>query len=719
MVVHCGPLFRGAEQQPPQEVRLPMPTPNSAAIAVIRINNPPVNALSHATRSRIVSELTRAEEDPAIAAVILIGSDEFFSGGADVREFNTPKAGAEPTLDGMIGRFERSPKPTIAALSGTCLGGGFELALSCHFRVATASARVGLPEVKIGLIPGAGGTQRLPRVVGLETAVNMIVSGEPVAAVDLARTALFDRIVSGDLLEGAQTFAREVLSAGTALRRIRDLTVKYPNSQAFLGFARNMVKAKAGPYPAPMAALEAIEASLSAPNFDDGKRKEREIFLGLVQAPESRALRHVFFAERAAPKIADVPADTATRPIASVAVIGAGTMGGGIAMNFLNAGLPVTLLDTTQAALDKGVASIRRNYEGSAKKGKLSQQDLEKRMALLTPTVAHDGLASADLIIEAVFEDMGVKEKVFRELDTVAKRGAILATNTSTLDVNQIAGFTKRPGDVIGLHFFSPANVMRLLEVVRGEATSKDVLATVMQLAKKIRKLAIVSGVCDGFIGNRMLHRYSAQASFLLEEGCLPAQVDRAIERFGFAMGPFRVGDLAGNDIGWAVRKRRYAEGRPFNGSKIADRLCEMGRFGQKSGAGWYDYRPGDRTPHPNDTVNEMIVKYSAELGIERRKIGDEEIVERLVYALVNEGARVLEERIAQRASDIDLVYLNGYGFPAWRGGPMLYADTVGLGEVLDAIRRYARGAHPEAWTPAPLLMRLAESGGTFSSYES
>ncbi|MEA3180184.1 MAG: 3-hydroxyacyl-CoA dehydrogenase [Gammaproteobacteria bacterium] len=695
------------------------PSGPADALAVIKLDNPPVNALSHAARQRIVSELTQAEADPAITAVILIGTDEIFSGGADVKEFNSPQAAAEPSLDTLIRRFERSSKPTIAAISGTCFGGGFELALGCHYRVATESARVGLPEVKIGLIPGAGGTQRLPRIVGLEIAVNMIVSGEPVRAADLAQTSLFDRVVPDNLLDAARSFARDVVAKQLRKERIGEMRVKYPNYEAFMGFARNMVKAKAGPFPAPLACLDAIEQSITAPDFETGKRKEREIFLGLLQAPESRALRHIFFAERAAPKVAGIPANTPTRAIASVGVIGAGTMGGGIAMNFLSAGIPVTLLEVNAAALEKGIATIRRNYESSVKKGKLSPTDLEKRMGLLTPTISYSALQTADLVIEAVFEEMGVKEKVFRELDTVAKAGAILATNTSTLDVNRIANFTRRPADVLGMHFFSPANIMRLLEVVRGDATAKDVLATVMQLSKKIRKLAVVSGVCDGFIGNRMIHQYSAQASALLEEGCLPAQVDRAVEKFGFAMGPFRMSDLAGNDIGWAIRKRHYAEsGQPAQ-PHVADRLCEMGRFGQKTGAGWYDYRAGDRTPHPNADVDNMIVRHSRELGIVRRKVEEVEIVERLIYSLVNEGAKILDERIAQRASDIDLVYLNGYGFPIWRGGPMFYADTVGLSEVVSAITRYNQSPNANPWPPAPLLVRLADAGESFASFDS
>ena len=688
-------------------------------VAVIQLDNPPVNALSHAQRLRLASELARAAADPAIKAIILIGTGEFFSGGADVKEFNTPRMTAEPSLATLVHLFEHSAKPTIAAISGTALGGGFELALACHYRVATPEARVGLPEVKIGLIPGAGGTQRLPRAVGLETAINMIVSGEPVRAADLGRTALFGKIIDGDLLAGAKAFARGMASDGTPPSLLRDRPVGYANHEALLQFARTMVKGKAGPFPAPAACLDAIEASVKAASFDEGLRKEREIFSTLVLGPESRAIRHVFFAERAASKIADVPARTPTRNIASVGVIGAGTMGGGIAMNFLNAGVPVTMLELSQEALDKGIAIIRRNFDGSVKKKKMSAADVEKRMALLKPTVSYADLGAPDLVIEAVFEELSVKEKVFRALDDVAKPGAILATNTSTLDVDKIAAFTRRPADVVGLHFFSPANVMRLLEVVRGKDTGKDVLATVMQLSKKIRKLAVVSGVCDGFIGNRMLHRYSAQANFLLEEGCLPAQVDAAMEKFGFAMGPFRVGDLAGNDISWAIRKRRAAEGHRTDEGKIADRLCEMGRFGQKTGAGWYDYRPGDRTARPNAEVEAMIVKYSAEVGLERRQIDDREIVERLVYSLVNEGARILEERIAQRASDIDLVYLNGYGFPLLRGGPMFYADSVGLMEVVSAIRRYALGLHPKPWTPAPLLEKLAAEGSSFAAFDS
>ncbi len=469
-------------------------------------------------------------------------------------------------------------------------------------------------------------------------------------------------------------------------------------------------------FPAPLKCVDAVAASTTM-KFDDGMRFEREIFIALMFTPECKALRHAFMAERAASKIPDVPADTPVREIKKVAVIGAGTMGGGIAMNFLNAGIPVVMLEMKQEALDKGIATMRKNYEAQVKKGKLKQDKYDERMALLSTTLKYDDLKDADLVIEAVFEDIGVKQQVFKTLDEVMKPGAILASNTSTLDLNKIASFTKRPQDVIGMHFFSPANVMKLLEVVRGEKTAKDVLATVMQLGKKIRKTCVVSGVCDGFIGNRMIEQYSRQAGFLLEEGATPEQVDKAIEKFGFAMGPFRMGDLAGNDIGWAIRKRRYQEKPNMRYSKTADLLCEMGRFGQKTGAGWYDYVPGKRDAIPSPVVNEMIEKHRADLGVKPRKISDEEIVQRLVYALVNEGAKIVEEGIASKASDLDMVYLTGYGFPLHRGGPMNYADTVGLYNVATTMKRFARNPHDDAqfWKPAPLLAKLAAEGKTFS----
>jgi 3-hydroxyacyl-CoA dehydrogenase len=691
-------------------------------VAVITMDNPPVNGLGMDTRRGIAAGVERALADPAVAAIVVTGAGKAFSGGADIKEFGSPKALAEPNLLSLIRMLEDAPKPVVAAVNGVCMGGGLELALGAHYRVVAPGVNVALPEVKIGLVPGAGGTQRLPRALGVETALNMIVSGEPVKSELLASVPgqkLFDRVITDDLLAGACSYA-EALAAehagGKPLPRVRDLECTHPNADAYFQFARNMVKGMARNFPAPAKCVDAVEAAVKR-RFDDGMAYERELFLGLMVTPECKALRHAFFGERAASKIPDVPEDTPTRPISKVAVIGAGTMGGGISMNFLNAGIPVTILETQQEALDRGLGVMRKNYEAQVRKGKLAPAKLEERWALLKGTLDYDDIKDADLVIEAVFEEMGVKEKVFTTLDEVMKPGAILASNTSTLDLDRIASFTKRPQDVVGMHFFSPANVMKLLEVVRGKATAKDVLATVMAIAKKIRKTAVVSGVCDGFIGNRMIEQYSRQAGFLLEEGCTPQQVDKAIEKFGFAMGPFRMGDLAGNDIGWAIRKRRYVEKPHMRYSRTADLLCEMGRYGQKTGAGWYDYQPGRRDAIPSPVVVEMIEKHRAELGITPRKIGDEEIVHRLVYALVNEGAKILEEGIASKASDIDMVYLTGYGFPLHRGGPMCYADTQGLFNVVQAMKRFAANPHDDAafWQPAPLLARLAAEGKSFT----
>ena len=688
------------------------------AVAVVTLDNPPVNGLGLDTRRQFAAAIERALADDSISAVVVTGAGKAFSGGADIKEFGSPRAIAEPNLLSLIKLVEASPKPVIAAINGTCMGGGLELSLGCHYRVAAPKVPVALPEVKIGLVPGAGGTQRLPRALGVETALNMIVSGEPVPSDVLAAVPgqkLFDRIVDGDLLAGALAFAAEV-AAVRPLPRVRDLKVTHPNPDAYFQFARNTVRAMAKNFPAPARCVDCVEQSLKS-RFDDGMRYERDAFLALMMTPECRALRHAFFAERAASKIADVPEGTPQRPVAKVAVIGAGTMGGGISMNFLNAGIPVTILETKQDALDRGLATIRKNYEAQVRKGKLKEDKFAQRMALLTPTLTYDDIRDADLVIEAVFEDMGVKEAVFRKLDEVMKPGAILASNTSTLDLNRIASFTKRPQDVVGLHFFSPANVMKLLEVVRGEHTGRDVLATVMAMARKIRKTAVVSGVCDGFIGNRMIEQYSHQATFLLEEGCTPSQVDRVIEKFGFAMGPFRMGDLAGNDIGWAIRKRRYVEKPHMRYSRTADLLCEMGRFGQKTGAGWYDYQPGKRDAIPSTPVEDMIAKHRTGLGVAPRRIADDEIVHRLVYSLVNEAAKILEEGIAGKASDIDMVYLTGYGFPLHRGGPMRYADEQGLFNVVQAMKKFAANPLDDAtfWQPAPLLARLAAEGQSFT----
>jgi 3-hydroxyacyl-CoA dehydrogenase len=689
-------------------------------VAIVSLDNPPVNGLGLATRTGIVEGIDRAGKDPGVSAIVITGVGRTFSAGADIREFNTPKAGQAPTLWTMLEVIENSTKPVVAAIHSLVLGGGLEMALAAHYRVAAPGAQVGLPEVKIGVLPGAGGTQRLPRAVGLEIALNMIVSGAVVKSEELAGTRLFDQILKGDLLTGALAFARDIARRTGPHPRIRDWKIEHPNAEGFIGFARTAVAAASKNFPAPLKCVDVLEAAVKKP-FEEGLRIELEAFLALLQTPQSRALRHAFFGERAAAKIPDVGPETEPRAIRSVAVIGAGTMGGGISMNFLNAGIPVTLVEAQRDALDRGVDTIRKNYGNTVKKGKLTLEQLEQRMSLLRPTLSYDDIREADLVIEAVFEDYGVKESVFKKLDALAKAGAILATNTSTLDLNRIAGFTQRPQDVVGLHFFSPANVMKLLEVVRGAKTGKDVLLTVMGLSAKIGKTAVVAGVCDGFIGNRMIEQYMRQAGFLLDEGALPQQVDRAIEAFGLAMGPFRMSDLAGNDILWAIRKRQHAERPELKYSKTADLLCEQGRFGQKTGAGWYDYKPGDRTAYPSKQVEELILAHSRTLKAGRRAIPDEEVVDRLVYSLVNEGAKILEEGIAARASDIDIVYLNGYGFPVWRGGPMLYADMVGPYNVLRAIRGYAARSATEyayqgqAWEPAPLLVRLAETGGMFN----
>jgi len=687
-------------------------------VAVITLDNPPVNGMGIATRKALAEGVIKAEADAAVKALVITGAGKAFSGGADIKEFGSPRALAEPNLLSLILLVENCSKPVVAAIHTVCMGGGLELALGCNYRVVQKGTKIALPEVKLGLLPGAGGTQRLPRALGVEPALNMIVSGEAVLAEMLALVPgqkLFDKVVDEDVLDAAVAFA-EGIADKRPLPKVRDIKAHHESPDAYFQFARNMVGAQAKNFPAPLRCLEAVAGAVNM-KFEDGIRAERAGFAELMMTPESKALRHAFFAERAASKIADVPADTPERTIAKVAVIGAGTMGGGIAMNFLNAGIPVVMLEMKAEALERGVATIKKNYEAQVKKGKLKEDKFAARMALLTTTLDYADIGSADLVIEAVFEEMGVKKAVFGKLDEVMKPGAILASNTSTLDLDEIASFTKRPQDVVGLHFFSPANVMKLLEVVRGKATAKDVLATVMALGKKIKKTAVVSGVCDGFIGNRMIEQYFRQAGFLLDEGCSPQQVDKAIEKFGFPMGPFRMGDLAGGDISWAIRKRRAIERPELRYSKSADLLCELGRFGQKTGAGWYDYVPGKRDAIPSPVVAELLETHRASLGYAPRKISDDEIVHRLVYALVNEAAKLLEEGIAQRASDVDMVYLTGYGFPLWRGGPMCYADTVGLFNVVQAMKRFARNPHDDAamWEPAPLLVRLVAEGKSFS----
>ena len=690
-------------------------------VAVLTLDLPPVNSLGLAMRQALAAGLQRAQDEPQVQAIVLTGAGKAFSGGADISEFGHDAAFAEPNLHTLIAMVEGCSKPVVAALHSVCMGGGLELSLACHYRMATPDCKLGLPEVKLGLLPGAGGTQRLPRALGVEPALNMIVSGEPVAAALLAQVPgqkLLTQLATSaaTLLDEAVALARSVASV-RPLPLVAALRARHPQGDAYFQFARNMVKGMAKHFPAPAKCVDAVQAATQQ-KITDGLATERDLFLQLMFTPESRALRHLFFAERAASKIPDVPANTPLRAIESVAVIGAGMMGGGIAMNFLNAGVPVKLLETKQEALERGVATIRKNYEGQLAKGKLTQDKYAQRMALLSTTLDYADLKDADLVIEAVFEDMAVKQAVFTQLDAVAKPGAILASNTSTLDLNQIAAFTQRPQDVVGLHFFSPANVMKLLEVVRGAKTANDVLATAMAVAKKIRKTAVLSGVCDGFIGNRMLDPYMRQAAFLVDEGASPAQVDKAMERFGMNMGPFRMNDLVGLDVTAFIRKsqRDLYPGKYY--SPVTDAICDMGRLGQKNGKGWYDYAPGARAPLPSKEVLAMIDAQRKALGITPRKISDAEIVERLVYALVNEGARILQDGIAERASDLDVVYLTGYGFPAQRGGPMQYADEVGLFNVVQSMNKFAANPYgdPAFWQPAALLADLAAKGGKFNA---
>ncbi len=683
------------------------------ATAVITLDNLPVNGLGHALRAGIVAGIQRAAVDSRVEAVVLIGSQRVFSGGADIRELGTANGAAPPHLLEVITAIESSDKPVIAAIGGVCMGGGLELALGCHFRVVIVGAQIALPEVKLGLLPGAGGTQRLPRVIGVKTALNMIVFGTTVTSEDLRSTQLFDEFVEGDLLEGALAFADRVIAEKRPLKLVRDITIQDPGSEEYFQTARKKLEVASGALPAPLKCLEAVEAAVKM-SFEEGMNVESSAFMQLIHSPESRALRHAFRGERAAAKIADVSEDAPTRKIEKVGIIGAGTMGTGIAMTFVNVGIPVVLLEMKPEALERGLTVIRKSYESSIKKGRLSQAQVDQRMGLITATLAYEDVSGCDLIVEAVFEEMGVKEQVFRKLDQIARTSAILASNTSTLNIDTIAGFTKRPQDVLGMHFFSPANVMRLLEVVRGRETAKDALASVMKVAKIVKKIAVVSGVCEGFIGNRLLRQYVREATNLVEEGATPQQVDRALEQWGMAMGPYRMNDLAGNDVSWRIRKRLYAESSETRRQPIADRLCELGRYGQKVGKGWYLYQPGQREPIVDPEVDQMIRECRQSMGITPRQVSTEEVVQRCIFALVNEGSRILAEGIAARASDIDIVYLTGYGFPAYRGGPMFYADEVGLDNVVRTMKRFAAGGNA-FWEPAPLLARLAAEGRTFN----
>ncbi len=680
-------------------------------IAVITMNNPPVNGLGNALRAGLMDSLNKADADPAVKGAVIIGSTKFFSGGADIREFNQKRL--PPDLPDVNDRQDAMKKPLVAAIGGFALGGGLELALACHYRVAAPKSQVGLPEVKLGILPGSGGTQRLPRIVPMAEAVRLMTTGAMLPVEKAKEYGLIDEVVQGDLLEGALSFCKKMV--GKPLPRIRDRKAQLDGDPAaFFAKVREQVAKESKGYPAPLEIVACAEAAATKP-FDEGRKEERARFNTLVNGTESKALRHMFFAERQTSKIPGVPEDTAVRPISKAAVVGAGTMGGGIAMCFANAGIPVTLIDTTQEALDKGLGKIKANYAATVEKGRLSQGDMDKRMALIHGNINLGKVADADIVIEAVFERMDIKKDIFRKLDAIVRQGSVLATNTSTLDVDEIARATTRPQDVIGTHFFSPANVMRLLEVVRGKKTANDVLATTMKLGKTLKKVPVVSGVCDGFIGNRMLEKYVQQSLFLLDEGASPQQIDGALQKWGMAMGPFTMYDMAGNDIGFEIRKRRAKERPDFVYGKFADRIAEKGWFGQKTGRGWYRYEKGNRKPIPDAEVDKMLSDYRTEMGLKTRKISDDEIIERCIYALANEGAHILEEGIALRASDIDMVYLTGYGFPPYRGGPMFYADTVGLDKVLKSIQSFQRGYQGNQWQPAPLLVKLAKEGGRFN----
>ncbi|WP_457092637.1 3-hydroxyacyl-CoA dehydrogenase NAD-binding domain-containing protein [Microvirga sp. P5_D2] len=680
-------------------------------IAEIRWSNPPVDSLSLAVRESIHRALSEALADPEVKAVILAGSGKNFSGGADVREFNTPAATSQPDLVAIEELCDAAQKPVIAAIAGVALGGGLEIALACHMRVAAPSARLGLPEVKLGVLPGAGGTQRLPRLVSAEKAIALMTSGSFVNGTEAKEIGLVDEI-GDDPVETARRLAADHVKTGGPLRRARDLSVNLPSEgrEQFFDKARKAAQKPGRGAPAPARIVDCVEAAANR-SFDEGLAFERQCFAELVESPESAALRHVFFSERAASRIADLPPDTPRRKVELVGIVGSGTMGTGIALAFANGGYRVRIFDANNDALDRSKGRAKETYDSAVSRGRMGADEARDRFSRLNFVNAIEELADVDLVIEAVFENMDVKRDVFQRLDRIVRQGAILATNTSFLDVNEIAAQTSRPKDVIGLHFFSPANIMRLLEIVRADKTAPDVLATAMEIAKKIGKVGVVSGVCDGFIGNRMVERYALRGLELVAEGASPQQVDEAIEKFGMAMGPFAMSDLAGNDISWLDRKRRIAENPDYRSPGFADELCEMGWFGQKTGQGWYKYQKGDRSRHPNPEAEELIVDWRKRNGITPRTISDDEIVQKCIYALTNEGAKILQEGIAQRSSDIDTVYVSGYGFPAHKGGPMFYAEQVGLGKVLDQISTFHAQEPDAGWEPASLLRERAHTG--------
>ncbi|HWZ67155.1 MAG TPA: 3-hydroxyacyl-CoA dehydrogenase NAD-binding domain-containing protein [Stellaceae bacterium] len=673
-------------------------------IAIVTVDNPPVNALKHEVRAGLVEGLSQIHDDPVIKAVVIACAGRTFFAGADITEFGKPPQA--PGLGEVIAAIEAMPNPVVAALHGTALGGGFELALACHFRVAVPSARVGLPEVKLGLLPGAGGTQRLPRLIGPEKALRMIVTGDPIEAREALADGVIDEIVDGDLTAGAIAFARRVVAEGRPLRLVRDREEKLV-AEGFADAAEALTRRLRG-RDAPAACVEAVRNAITLP-FEEGLKRERELFRKLVAGDQSKAQRHIFFAEREAARVPGIPEGTKPRPIATGAVIGAGTMGGGIAMCFANAGIPVTIIETGRDLLQRGLDRVAGNYRATVSRGGLAAYEMERRLALISGVTELDAIGSADVVIEAVFEDMDLKKRVFADLDRVVKADAVLATNTSTLDVDEIAGATSRPQDVLGMHFFSPANVMRLLEIVRGAATAPDALATAVALGRRIGKVPVTVGVCYGFVGNRMLARRSVEAERLLLEGALPQEVDAAVAGFGFPMGPFAMADMAGLDVGWLIRKGRGER------NEIEDALCEAGHFGQKTGKGYFRYEAGSRTPLPDPEVERIIAEASARLNRPRRSLAQEEIVERMIFPMINEGARILEEGIAARPGDIDVIWVYGYGWPVWRGGPMYYADQLGLAHLRDRLSLYAERSGDETLRPAALISRLAAEGRGFA----
>lgn len=672
-------------------------------IALLTMQHPPVNGLGHSLRSALVAGIQAATADPLIDAIVITGTEKFFSAGADIQEFGTTKALTEPHLHSVIRVIEDCPKPVIAALRGVCMGGGLELALACHCRVASPKASLALPEIKLGLIPGAGGTQRLPRVIGLEKALNFILSGEPLPAIAFQGTLLIDAFLEGDFIAQAIDFARQLQALKKPLPKVRDLTIDYPLHEGFLQFSRNIVKDIAAPYPAALKVIQALSDAMRLP-FEEGLAQERKHFLELMNTAESRAMRYAFFAQRNTHKVPDLAQDTPKRDIRKVGIIGAGTMGSAITMNFINVGIPVVLLETAADRLTQGLQTIQRNYDLSIQKNKLSAETVATRLALIQGTLDYADLKDVDLVIEAVFEDMALKQSIFEKLDKVLPPGRILASNTSTLDISALASRTQNPENVLGLHFFSPANVMRLVEIVRTVHTSNEVLASVIQLVQRIHKTPVICRVCDGFIGNRMVEQYTRMAGLLLDQGATPWQIDQALENFGMLMGPFKMCDLAGNDVVWAIRKRRTLEFPDMAQSRFADILCNAGRFGQKTGKGWYLYDKGGRKASPDPEVSQMLSQYRTDQGFKPRSISAQEIVEFCIFALINEGARILEEGIAQRASDIDVVYLTGYGFPIYRGGPLKYADEMGLSKVVQTCLKFYAQTQDPFWQPAQLL---------------